>query len=288
MWNHAVASRLMTLALVYERQCPYCKQPLRVVSPVQLDSDSGKRLIFQYSECPACGWWKVYRILQGENPRTAGIEGYSAAIGALAELDLTDVSLPLGEVRKYLLAKADAVFSIPPKLMEDVVGSVFDGLGWKARVTAYSGDDGIDVILDGPGGETIGIQVKRFAKHLKIEAEQIRSLAGALMLGGHTKGIFVTTSSYRSGAPKTAERFGAVGYPIELYDCARFLDALGIREVRAGSVASQEELNRRVLLPGAHVGSGIEAPLTLDEVLIDRPVAAQVFTWDEWIDLAGG
>lgn len=91
-----------------------------------------------------------------------------------------------------------SIFEAHPKLFEDVVCSVFRDFGWNARVTACSGDDGIDVVLDGESDSTVGVQVKRYKKEKKIEAEQIRSLAGALLVNGHTKGIFVTTSSSSS------------------------------------------------------------------------------------------
>ncbi len=141
---------------------------------------------------------------QGDHPNTPEFECYSGAIGCLKELDLTDVSVPLDDVRQYLLAKKDSVYEAHPKLFEDVVCSVFKDFGWDARVTAYSGDDGIDVVLDGHADNTVGVQVKRYKKQNKIEAEQIRSLAGALVVNGHTRGVFVTTSSFRKGAWQTA------------------------------------------------------------------------------------
>jgi len=54
------------------------------------------------------------------------------------------------------------------------VASVFRDCGFHARVTSYSGDGGIEVILE-RGDETIGVQVKRYKS--AIDAEQIRSLA---------------------------------------------------------------------------------------------------------------
>jgi hypothetical protein len=58
--------------------------------------------------------------------------------------------------------------------------------------------------------------------------EAIRALAGALLLGGYTKGIFVTTSHFQSGADRTVALASARGVPIELVDAQRFYDALGI------------------------------------------------------------
>lgn len=89
-------------------------------------------------------------------------------------------------------------------------------------------DGGIDVVLDGPVSQTIGIQVKRSKS--KIKAEAIRSLTGALVINGHTRGMFITTSSFQHGAIETARRSEEKGYPIELMDADKFYDALKIAQ----------------------------------------------------------
>ena len=95
-------------------------------------------------------------------------------------------------------------------------------------MTAYSHDGGIDVIL--ADGETrIGVQIKRWRN--RIEAEQIRSQMGAMVQAGLTRGMFVTTS-FRSGAFKTADRYTSLGTPITLVDAPRFFDALGFSQTR--------------------------------------------------------
>jgi restriction system protein len=104
---------------------------------------------------------------------------------------------------------------------------VFADFGYRVRVTSFSGDDGIDVsALEGNSGELVGIQVKRYRD--KIEAEQIRSLAGALILNRMTRGIFVTTSEFTRRAKTTAERYEQIGLPIVLSDSEDFYDKLSI------------------------------------------------------------
>jgi restriction system protein len=81
-----------------------------------------------------------------------------------------------------------------PRRFEELVGAIFSDSGHRVRVTSYSCDNGIDsAVLEGPGDTLIGVQVKRYRN--TIIAEQIRSFAGALVLGGITKGVLVTTSS---------------------------------------------------------------------------------------------
>jgi len=174
--------------------------------------------------CPCCGWWLGFRNdINSSTLRTWG------GVGGLKELDLADIDLPLVEVRQYLMADYKKRFILHPQKLEKVVGDVFNDLGYKVRVTAYSGDDGIDVILDGDNDTLIGVQVKRYKD--KISINQIRELTGALVINGFTKGIFVTTSDFQSGAERTVRMSEVKGYPIELYNAQRFFEALKLAQI---------------------------------------------------------
>jgi restriction system protein len=284
MWEYAEAGRLMTVSSVYSNRCIYCQAPM-LHFPAQRFEVGCRTLLIQLSICRLCGWWNVYGIHQGEHPETSGdFECHSATIGCLKELDLNDVSTPVDQVRQYSLAKKECVFDIHPKLFEDVVCSVFKDCGRDARVTAYSGDDGVDVILDNASGGTIGVQVKRYRMERRIEAEQIRSLAGALLVGEHTNGIFVTTSTYRSGARKMAQELSSIGYPIQLVDGERFLNALGIAQVKTFEL-DRERLISYLLKPGAHLGSGLNRDFVPGEDLREREIVASIWHREELIDL---
>jgi restriction system protein len=157
----------------------------------------------------------------------------------LRDLDPCDISVPLEEIRTYLLARYNSRFGLDPRRFEEIVASVMSDFGYRVRVTSYGSDNGIDIVaLDGPDDAMIGVQVKRYAN--KIEAEQIRSFAGALMLGGLTKGIFVTTSDYRRGAVKTAERLSRRGTPVELWNADQFYDRLRLTQSAPFSSAEED------------------------------------------------
>jgi restriction system protein len=143
-------------------------------------------------------------------------------------LDTPDLHEPLAEVRKYLLQCYEKRFDIHPRLFERTVASVFRDLGYRVTLTAYSGDGGIDVVLR-RRNQTIGVQVKRYRN--AIEAEQIRSFAGALVLSGQTRGVFVTTSRFQKGATNAAELFKRRGLLIELTDSQAFFDKLGLAQI---------------------------------------------------------
>jgi restriction system protein len=288
MWEYTEAGRLLTMESVTATECIYCQTPLARL-PARKFVAGDRCLLVQFSLCMVCGWWTVYRVHQGDLPRSREAESYSGSIGCLKELDLEDVSIPLGEVRKYIAAKKEKVYGVDPHVFEDIVGSIFQDFGYQVRVTGQrvpgeEGDDGIDVILESSEG-TIGIQVRRYKKSLRIEADAIRSLAGALLLGGHTKGIFITTSKFRRGATRTAERYTAMGRPVELVNADQFFQKLGIAQLKRVDI-TDERINSHILSAGAHIGSGVTKEFIEGENLFDRPVVATIFTRAEMLEIA--
>lgn len=179
--------------------------------------------------CKLCGWWVAVdkAVLHTMGSQFWAVELVSPAV--LKELDLGDVRVPMDEVRRYLIRRFENRASLHPRLFEETVASVFRDHGYRAAVTAYSKDGGIDVVLDGPNGERIGVQVKRRSR--SIEVEQIRAFLGALTLGGYTRGIFVSSSDFQKGAVDAAVRCSAEHVPIELVGAKRFLDMLGVAQL---------------------------------------------------------
>jgi len=252
IWNFAERAKLFNYESFASSVCIYCNTELEVLPEIYKKIDKNDINIFNSGSdesvtkigvCKVCGWWKVHEVYvywDQEDPhweeiwRTERHHCHNGAIGCLKELDTNKIEAPLEEVKQFLAAKYDSRFDMHPRLFEETVASVFKNLGYRARVTAYSNDNGIDVILDGPSKSLIGVQVKRYKNTIK--AEQIRSLSGALLLGGYTKGIFVTTSHFQSGAYKTAKLSEVRGKPIELIDSKRFLEALHISQINRFSI----------------------------------------------------
>ncbi|MDG2537795.1 restriction endonuclease [Dyella jiangningensis] len=145
-------------------------------------------------------------------------------MSVLEELDLSDITTPIEEVRRFLARRYSARAMVHPRLYELAVASVFRDRGFEAFATAYSNDGGIDVVLHDRCGSRIGVQVKR--QNGVIQVEQIRAFLGALVLGGYTKGAFVTSSRFSKGAIQAAKRSAELHVPIELIDADNFFDAL--------------------------------------------------------------
>jgi len=151
--------------------------------------------------------------------------------GELRTLDPSDISESIEAVRAHLMVSREDMLKVHPRKLEEIVGSVFKDFGYRTRVTAYSGDGGIDVYLDGADDVLIGVQVKRTKR--PIEVEQINALTGALFVNDCAAGIFVATSRFRSGAQKVAAKARTRGVPVELWDAARLYDALEIAQLQA-------------------------------------------------------
>jgi restriction system protein len=178
--------------------------------------------------CACCGWWRLIKRFQICAEKWQIWEMFWGCSGNLKNLSLNNISTPLEEVRQFLVAKYDYRYSLNPRLFEETVSSVFKNMGYDSHVTGYTNDGGIDIVLGNARSELIGVQVKRYKN--KIKVEQIRSFAGALMLGDYVKGIFVTTSEYQPGATNAAEKFSTKNLPIELIDARRFYEALKITQ----------------------------------------------------------
>lgn len=225
--------------------CQYCStlmiedrdeaRPLMFSDPLYLFGGvfglSGMNVKASAAVCPSCGWWKYTRFFDYMTPSN-GIESYyDGWFGLLKKIDVNDIQIPCEEIHKYLIAKFDERFNVHPKKFEELVATVFNGLGYSSRVTAYSNDGGIDVFLDGPDDCLIGIQVKRYKN--KIKVDQIRELTGALVLAGTTKGIFVTTSDFQSGAENAVNTAALRGICIELINAHALFDALKLSQVKS-------------------------------------------------------
>lgn len=217
-------------------QCLYCRQPLERLSAgdifgsrdVPNDIYPDRRLEITEAVilvCNTCGWWFV-RCTFAEYAGHGEIwTPINVGAGMLYEFSERQHPEAIEEVRKFLQEKYEsAKTGVHPKLFEDVVASMFRDLGYAARVTAYSGDDGIDIVLERES-ETIGVQI---TSKSRIKVEHIRAFAGALLLGGMTRGVYATTSDYQSGCNNTVRRYAHRGMRIDLVNGDELIDALRI------------------------------------------------------------
>ena len=239
-------------------RCPFCSTEL-----TWLGQEYGGGAMYDWASkevraCQSCGWWNLESYSSGTTPVLgANFDCESSetryAHGTMRNLALADIQTPLSEVERYLLARWDHVGEVHPKLVEQLVGSVFRNAGFQTDITASSGDGGIDIVLlRGPGSQQIGVQIKRNKR--RIEAEQLRSFVGALRLKDMKYGYFVATGSFRRGATSVVRLATEkdLAY-IELRDGAWLLEELrvaqqpcytGIRDSNAPWLALLDNLGR--------------------------------------------
>jgi restriction system protein len=196
--------------------------------------------------CPLCGWWSFRHYLSFNSDAGSVYETHGVD-SSLLDFQRNDLSAPLRLLRNHLAANPEDRFYIHPTRLEDMVASIFRDFGYDVEVTGRTGDGGIDVVLRDESGR-IAVQVKRYRNSLEVE--QIRSFLGAMVLDGTTRGIFVTTSRFQSGSSGTVLAAQERGFEVELVDGERFLQALGVAQLRYHrSIATFDEACDRFQVP---------------------------------------
>lgn len=92
--------------------------------------------------------------------------------------------------------------------LEQIVVDLLIAMGYgggdsqRGQVTGGSGDGGIDGTIreDALGLDEIYVQAKKYAVGNDVGVGPLRNFAGALVAAGTSKGVFVTTASFTSGA----------------------------------------------------------------------------------------
>lgn len=147
-----------------EISCRYCKIQMQNIA-FEKEESKEKRLFI----CSVCGWW----VVATWSGNTYGPEGFMyihRAAGILKNLDMNDINTPKELLKNNLLKKYDERFNIDPRKFEEIVGGVFSDFGYHVRVTSFSRDKGIDVvILDGDSDKVVGKDGKGKLKRNKSD-----------------------------------------------------------------------------------------------------------------------
>jgi restriction system protein len=246
IWTYAQqASELENLTFEGE-ECFFCRATMVELKYAREEFPNDGFSSARIFGCPQCGWWHAYEFVKRRMYRRLGYtenNSWKRAAGSLLELDVSDQSAPIQAIRDHLMVHRKELGKVHYDRLEKVVADVYKDLGYHSIATASSGDDGIDVILT-KDGRRIGVQVKQYKN--KVQVEKLRSLAGALLLNGMTSGIFVTTSDYTTGAPRTVSEYSRKGYQIELINGEQFLSQLEIAQ--RAMYKNREEFNEAEIL----------------------------------------
>lgn len=177
--------------------------------------------------------YQAFRALRHDEPTNAGQSDVSEVAAA--------VDLSPSEAVGRLVEEADAAVAVdlldrilaqPPVFLERLALRVLRALGYGGRETLLEhtgkpGDGGLDGIVrqDALGLDLVGVQAKRYDKESVVHRPELQAFAGALQGAQTSRGVFVTTGSFSSGAKQFADQ---VGLRIVLID-GRTLTRLMVR-----------------------------------------------------------
>ncbi|MBX7481071.1 restriction endonuclease [Qipengyuania qiaonensis] len=138
-----------------------------------------------------------------------------------------------------------------PTFFENVIVELLVAMGYggtheKAALRlGKSGDNGVDGVIDEDrlGLDRIYVQAKRYAAANTVQRSEVQAFVGSLVGFGANKGVFVTTSTFTSGAIGYAEQ---IPQRVILIDGARLTDLMiehdvGVRASRTIKVKRIDE-----------------------------------------------
>jgi restriction system protein len=136
----------------------------------------------------------------------------------------------------------ERVVAATPEFFEALVVDLMIAMGYggsrrdAGKRLGRSGDGGLDGLIneDVLGLDSIYLQAKRYSPGNVVGVEKVREFAGALVERGASKGVFVTTSHFASGAKSLAERIPQRLVLIDGEQLSRLLvrHGVGVRAVR--------------------------------------------------------
>lgn len=149
-----------------------------------------------------------------KTPSTASTSVMDASTSPVAESDPSEVleqsanqlnQVVIDEIYRNLL-------ELTPEAFERLIPIVVKALGYgtdredNLRPTQRSGDKGIDGIVwqDALGFDRVYLQAKRYSEGNSVGSPEVQAFSGALGQFRATKGIFITTSTFTSGARAVA------------------------------------------------------------------------------------
>jgi restriction system protein len=218
--------------------CPYCGSACQILgNKDQLRKEENKDVglvwctdIAQLLVCQTCGWWTIPILLYSDDIFEELMSLSAGQVRGELKLFSSEADdIPMDDLHRYLLAHYEHRNALSPYKVEDAVGQMFKESGYYVVATARSNDGGIDLfILQKDDAHEKAVQIKRTKN--KVGVELIRSFAGALLLEGLTRGVFVTTSDFTINARLAADRFHRErGYRIELVDSSKLFAAIKVK-----------------------------------------------------------
>lgn len=157
-----------------------------------------------------------------ETPKTVAVTTAPVEVSDSTPQELIDESIT--QIESALTHDIlERIRAMSPTAFEHLVVDVLLAMGYggpagRGTVTPASNDGGVDGIIDQDalGLSKIYVQAKRYAKDNVVSRPDLQNFVGALH-GKATQGVFITSSSFTSGARGYAEELGS-GISLVLID----------------------------------------------------------------------
>jgi restriction system protein len=139
------------------------------------------------------------------------------------------ISWPWFKIIDLILKDPTIIYQLNPRQWEELIAGAYAEQGFEVILTPRSGDRGRDVIASSKGFGCIRYfdQVKRYAPHHLVQADDVRAMVGVLNIDGNvSKGIITTTSDFAPGVYSDAGIARLMPHRLELRpkdDLLRFL-----------------------------------------------------------------
>lgn len=110
----------------------------------------------------------------------------------------------------YVAARPETVYSLAPRVFEELVATIMRDFGFEVQLTARTRDGGVDILavqtdIAGIACQYV-IECKRWAPHRPVSIELVRALYGVRSSRGADHAIFVTTSRFTRAVWQSAHR----------------------------------------------------------------------------------
>lgn len=199
-------------------------------------TDVGRKLLLRYPEGLAQA---QLREIEAYRQHRAEVRAARREISSAPEADVLDEDAdPIDAIETAIeRIKAEAGTELvqrlrdrDPAFFEQAVVDLLLKMGYggaeqRGRRIGGSGDGGVDGVIDQDalGLDRIYVQAKRYADGNNVGRETIQAFVGALHGVGASRGVFITTSTFTSGARQYAEN---VPSRIILIDAARLVSLM--------------------------------------------------------------
>ena len=144
-------------------------------------------------------------LVNTETSAAAGELSPSEAVGAIVEDHYAELAAEL----------LDRILAQPPTFLETLALKLLQAMGYGGREalldhTGKSGDNGLDGVVrqDALGLDLVGVQAKRYDRENTVGRPEIQAFVGALQGAQTSRGVFVTTGRFSSGAREFADNVG--------------------------------------------------------------------------------